>query len=206
MGSAKTSCGLWGEGWELGSRRPGLWGEALPILGWRETPPATLARAGKGNTPSDPGRGAPLPWTGRSLKLGSQPPLPGGGLRVRSPLPRGLTHTRGKPRRVSHGVEKGEQGRLRPRDPRTGLSHARSSLADPHPLPPRDREREAHCRWTTELKEERSGAGGGEGSTRQAAREAPVPMVTGGLSAPRGGVPLSAGTAPARRGSPRALR
>lgn len=45
------------------------------------------------------------------------------------------------------------------------------------------------------------------GSTRQAAREAPVPMVTGGSlgSTRRGGVPLSAGTAPAPRGSPRAL-
>lgn len=99
-------------------------------------------------------------------------------------------------------MEKGEQGRLRPRDPRAGLSHACSSLADPNPLPQRPGAGSA-----LPMGYRAEGRRGEGGSTRQAARAAPVPMVTGwSLSSKEGGVPLSAGTAPARRGSPRALR
>lgn len=129
------------------------------------------------------------------LERGSQSP---------SPLPRGLSHTRGKPRGVTHGVEKGERGRQLPGDPQAGLSHARLGLDDPSPFP-ETRNGKRICPQTTEPEPgERAGVGGKHAPDARA-RAAPVPMVTGGVSQLQGGVPPSAGTVPESWGSPCAL-
>lgn len=79
----------------------------------------------------------------------------------------------------SRGRGVGEQGRLRLGDPQAGLSHA-YALAGPTPaLFPRDQAREAHCR----VDQGAGGrAGGGGRKHALAAGEAPVPMVTWGVS------------------------
>lgn len=122
----------------------------------------------------------------------------GGGPRVGSPLPRAVSHTRGKPRGVSHGAAEEERGRLRPGDPRDGLSHTSPGLADPSPLFQRSGELEAHGPGPRGL---RSWRQEGAGSKGRAAREALVAMATGGLvSVPQGVPPPHSGDCPPRVG------
>lgn len=135
-GSAKTSCGLEGEG--LGTWFPeGFEGVDTANSGVGENASSDLderwLRQNTRHRPSQEGEPA-LRASGPQYWVLS-PHCLEGGLRVHSPLPKGLSHARGKAARGESRGGEGERGLLWPGDPQADLSHARPGLADPSPSP-----------------------------------------------------------------------
>jgi hypothetical protein len=87
-------------------------GEALPILGCWEALLVTRSKASKGRRRSATScwMGSPSSGARGTQNLVASPGCLEGGPRVRSPLPKDLSHTRGKPQRgESQGQRRGSE-------------------------------------------------------------------------------------------------